>query len=78
MKYHMIKKLSPSLKVDLDVEGFRRAEQFDNVLRHYYGDEWQSKFEAMKTTPAVSNYLQHLIDIERQNPYLLAAYIYHL
>ena len=63
---------------DLDVEGFRRAEQFDNVLRHYYGDEWQGEFEAMKATPAVSNYLQHLIDIERQNPYLLAAYIYHL
>lgn len=67
-----------SLLGDLDVEGFRRAEQFDNVLRHYYGDEWQSEFEAMKTTSAVSNYLQHLIDIERQNPYLLAAYIYHL
>jgi len=67
-----------SLLGDLDVDGLRRTQQFDNILQHYYGEAWQSEFEDMKKTPAVTNYLQHLIDIERQNPYLLAAYIYHL
>jgi len=67
-----------SLLGDLDVGGLRRTDQFDNILRHYYGDAWQSEFENMKTTSVVTNYLQHMIDIERQNPYLLAAYIYHL
>jgi len=67
-----------SLLGDLDVDGLRRTRQFDNILLHYYGETWQSEFEAMKVAPAVANYLQHLIDIERQNPYLLSAYIYHL
>jgi len=67
-----------SLLGDLAVDGLTRAKEFDNVLRYYFGNEWEAVYEAMKMTPAVTNYLQHLVDIERQNPYLLAAYIYHL
>jgi len=68
-----------SLLGDLDVPGLRRSKEFDNILKFYYGDNnWQSRFEAMKETPAVSAYLQHLVDAERRNPYLLTAYFYHL
>lgn len=68
-----------SLLGDLDVPGLRRTEKFDKTLKFYYGETgWKSKVEAMKATPAVSGYLQHLVDAERRNPYLLAAFVYHL
>lgn len=68
-----------SLLGDLDVPGLRRSKEFDNIIQFYYGPtNWQSKVDTMKETPAVSNYLQHLVDTEKRNPYLLTAYIYHL
>ena len=53
-----------SLLGDLAVDGLTRAKEFDNVLRYYFGNEWEAVYEAMKMTPAVTNYLQHLVDIE--------------
>jgi len=68
-----------SLLGDLDVDGLRRSKQFDDVLKFYYGEDgWVSRLERMKATPAVSSYLQHLVEAERRNPYLLTAFVYHL
>ena len=53
-----------SLLGDLAVDGLTRAKEFDNVLRYYFGNEWEGVYEAMKMTPVVTNYLQHLVDIE--------------
>lgn len=68
-----------SLLGDLDVEGMRRSEAFDNVLQHYYGqEEWKEALKAKIQTEAVANYLRHLEEVEKEDPHRLAAYIYHL
>ena len=68
-----------SLLGDLDVPGLRRNQEFDNILRFYFGESgWTTRFNEMRSSSAVSAYLDHLIETERKNPYLLTAYIYHL
>lgn len=64
-----------SLIGDLDLDGLRRTRALEVDLEHYYGEEWDRDYEVR---PAVAAYLAHLERIERQNPYLLVAYIYHL
>ncbi|XP_053620363.1 heme oxygenase 1 [Plodia interpunctella] len=51
-----------------------RKRAFEEDLFHYLGEEWKTNPKA----PALENYLQHLQDLERENPKLLMAYVYHL
>jgi len=59
------------------LQGLRRSEAFTKDLNYHYGNDgsWQEKAES---TPAVKNYIEHLKEIEGENPLILAAYIYHL
>lgn len=52
---------------------FRKA-AFEEDLEHYLGSEWRT----VPKPPALENYLEHLHDLEKENPKLLLAYIYHL
>jgi len=67
-----------SLLGDLDVDGMRRTEAFYKDLKTFYGDKWEERLHGMRETPSVKNYIRHLEKVERENPYLLSAYIYHL
>ena len=67
-----------SLLGDLDVEGIRRTQAINKDLESFYGISWKEKLAQMHKTEAVKNYICHLEKIENENPYLLAAYIYHL
>ncbi|NP_001040361.1 heme oxygenase [Bombyx mori] len=51
-----------------------RKKAFEQDLQHYLGDNWRSIPKSL----ALENYLQHLQDLERDNPKLLMAYVYHL
>ncbi|XP_059056321.1 heme oxygenase 1 [Achroia grisella] len=51
-----------------------RKSAFEEDLQHYLGDEWQS----LPKSAALENYLEHLQNLEKENPKLLMAYIYHL
>ncbi|XP_072946454.1 uncharacterized protein Ho [Epargyreus clarus] len=51
-----------------------RKHAFEEDLKHYLGEDWQ----AIPKSAALENYLQHLHDLERDNPQLLMAYVYHL
>ncbi|KAG6464608.1 heme oxygenase 1 [Manduca sexta] len=51
-----------------------RKSAFEEDLTHYLGDDWRSLPKSM----ALENYLEHLQDLEKDNPKLLMAYIYHL
>ena len=64
-----------SLLGDLDLDGLRRTEALELDLEHYFGEEWDRDYEVR---PAVAAYLAHLERIERRDPYLLVAYVYHL
>ena len=52
-----------------------RTEAFESDLNHYYGQEWKKQYQVR---PEVQSYLDHLQEIEKQNPYLIMAYVYHL
>lgn len=62
---------------ELKIEGLRRSEAFVEDLNHFYGDQtvWEKDVESR---PPIQKYLDHLKQIEDENPYLLIAYIYHL
>ncbi|XP_063834292.1 uncharacterized protein LOC135083483 [Ostrinia nubilalis] len=51
-----------------------RKSAFEADLNHYLGEEWQS----LPKSAALENYLEHLQDLEKENPTLLMAYVYHL
>ncbi|XP_075986275.1 heme oxygenase [Anticarsia gemmatalis] len=51
-----------------------RKKAFEEDLAHYLGENWKSIPKAM----ALDNYLDHLQELERSNPRLLLAYVYHL
>ncbi|KAL0860499.1 hypothetical protein ABMA27_009875 [Loxostege sticticalis] len=51
-----------------------RKSAFEEDLKHYLGEEWQS----LPKSAALENYLEHLQDLEKENPTLLMAYVYHL
>ncbi|KAJ0171821.1 hypothetical protein K1T71_012584 [Dendrolimus kikuchii] len=52
---------------------FRKA-AFEQDLDHYLGNEWRSLPKSL----SLENYLEHLQDLEKENPKLLLAYVYHL
>lgn len=51
-----------------------RKKAFEDDLTHYLGNDWQSIPKSM----ALDNYIEHLQELERSNPRLLLAYVYHL
>ena len=69
-------RLNHTLLSELDIKGMRRTKAFEEDLHFYYGKEW---FENnYQPSPAVTAYIDYLTCLERDNPYMLAAYIYHL
>lgn len=65
---------SDSLIGDLLIPGMARTEAFENDLDYFYGD-WRDGYEIR---PEVQQYLEHLERLDKENPYLLIPYIYHL
>ncbi|VVC87840.1 heme oxygenase 1 [Leptidea sinapis] len=51
-----------------------RKHAFEEDLTHYLGPDWSS----IPKSAALENYLEHLQNLERENPKLLMAYVYHL
>ncbi|GBP16850.1 Heme oxygenase 1 [Eumeta japonica] len=51
-----------------------RKEAFEQDLQHYLGEEWHS----LEKSEALKKYIQHLEELERDNPLMLMAYVYHL
>ena len=66
---------SDSLIGDLLIEHMERTEAFQADLAFFYGGNWTENYTVR---PEVQNYLDHLRDLEQENPYLLIPYIYHL
>ncbi|XP_069355654.1 heme oxygenase 1 isoform X2 [Maniola hyperantus] len=51
-----------------------RKQAFEEDLCHYLGANWKT----LPKSNALENYLEHLQNLERENPQLLMAYVYHL
>lgn len=63
--------LPPSL---IKANYFSRKQAFEEDLAHYLGESWQSNVKS----PALENYIEHLQNIEKEQPMLLLVYVYHL
>ncbi|XP_068241903.1 heme oxygenase 1-like [Palaemon carinicauda] len=70
-----LERYSHTLIGELDVPGMRRTEAFEKDLAYYMGSDWKKNYTPRES---VCEYLQHLEEIEKENPYYLTAYIYHL
>ena len=68
-------RLGDSLVGELDITGMRRSAAFEADLSHYLGADWRANHVPR---PAVQRYLDHLRQLESDEPHLLMAYIYHL
>lgn len=66
---------SDSLIGDLMIPGMARTEALETDLAHFMGDGWKEDYVIR---PEVALYLDHLKNLEQENPYLLIPYIYHL
>lgn len=64
-----------SLIGDLLLPGMTRTEAFEADLDFYLGANWRDDY---RVRPEVQQYLDHLRQIEEENPYLIIAYVYHL
>merc|ERR1712129_243034 len=53
----------------------KRAPAFEKDLYFYLGSEWK---ESATPTKAVQDYIHHLKQIEKEKPYLLIPYCFHL
>ncbi|XP_038218026.1 heme oxygenase [Zerene cesonia] len=51
-----------------------RKHAFEEDLAHYLGSDWCR----LPKSAALENYLEHLQNLEKENPQLLMAYVYHL
>ncbi|XP_057372253.1 uncharacterized protein LOC130693143 [Daphnia carinata] len=69
-------RLSHTLLSELDIKGMRRTKAFEEDLCFYYGAQWLENI--YQPNGAVTAYIDYLTCLERDNPYMLAAYIYHL
>merc|ERR1712025_75049 len=65
---------SDSLIGDLLIPGMARTEAFEEDLDHFYGN-WKEDY---KVRAEVQQYLDHLKQLDDEDPYLLIPYIYHL
>ncbi|XP_026274489.1 uncharacterized protein LOC113203811 isoform X2 [Frankliniella occidentalis] len=59
----------------LRIEGMERTEAFEADLRYYLGEDWTATYTPRES---VANYLQHMMEVEENDPDLLIAYVYHL
>jgi len=66
---------SDSLIGDLLIPGMSRTEALETDLAHYLGEGWKDGYVIR---PEVGKYLEHLKELDKENPYLLIPYIYHL
>lgn len=66
---------SDSLIGDLLIPGMARTDALESDLAHYLGDGWKDGYVVR---PEVQSYLAHLKKLDKENPYLLIPYIYHL
>lgn len=66
---------SDSLLGDLLIPGMARSAAIEADLSHYLGQDWR---ESYTVRPEVQDYLEHLKNLEKDRPYLLIPYIYHL
>ncbi|XP_058823563.1 heme oxygenase 1 [Topomyia yanbarensis] len=73
--YEIFKYLELHVAHDFLPEEFHRTQQFEQDLRTYLGDDWRVDYHPRKE---VLDYIKHLEEVERQNPNLLVAYVYHL
>lgn len=69
-------RLNHTLLSELDIKGMRRTKAFEEDLQFYYGKEWLEN--VYQPCPAVTAYIDYLNSLEKDNPHMLAAYIYHL
>ena len=60
---------------DLCIEGMQRTEAFQKDLNYYLGPNWTVNY---KPRESVAKYLLHLKQLEKTDPNMLMAYIYHL
>ncbi len=73
-----LERRSDSLLGDLRIEEgglLSRTEAFEKDLLHFMGKDWKDGYSPRSE---VRQYLRHLEEIENSEPYLLAAYVYHL
>uniref|UniRef100_A0A2M3ZJ28 Heme oxygenase n=1 Tax=Anopheles braziliensis TaxID=58242 RepID=A0A2M3ZJ28_9DIPT len=73
--YDVFKHLEERVPHDFLPPELHRTAQFQQDLQHYLGDGWEQRHTRR---PEVRAYLQHLNEIESENPNLLLAYVYHL
>jgi len=66
---------SDSLIGDLLIAGMARTEAIEEDLEHFYGASWKDDYTVRVE---VQQYLDHLTQLDNDNPYLLIPYIYHL
>ncbi|KAJ9600796.1 hypothetical protein L9F63_001008 [Diploptera punctata] len=59
----------------LCIDGMQRTEAFQKDLNYYLGADWTKDY---KPRESVAKYLIHLKNLEKSDPDLLMAYIYHL
>lgn len=54
---------------------YHRTQQFEKDLEYFKGSDWQKTY---KVRPSVQKYLNHLYEVNEENPLLLIAYVYHM
>ena len=72
---HALRSHSDSLIGDLLIAGMARTEAIEEDLEHFYGASWKDDYTVRVE---VQQYLDHLTQLDNDNPYLLIPYIYHL
>ncbi|PSN57003.1 hypothetical protein C0J52_04253 [Blattella germanica] len=70
-----MERLKDSPVRELCVDGMQRTEAFQRDLDFYLGSDWTKDY---KPRESVVKYLLHLKNLEKNDPNLLMAYIYHL
>ncbi|XP_058446453.1 heme oxygenase 1 [Malaya genurostris] len=73
--YEIFKFLEQHVANDFLPDEFHRTQQFEQDLNTYLGSDWRNSYHPRKE---VLDYIKHLEELERQNPNLLVAYVYHL
>ncbi|XP_053693133.1 uncharacterized protein LOC128741374 [Sabethes cyaneus] len=73
--YEIFKFLEQHVGYEFLPEDFHRTHQFEQDLQFYLGHDWNTKYRPRKE---VLSYVDHLKELERENPILLVAYVYHL
>ena len=67
-----------TLRVHLDTVLFSRVQAFEADLDFYFHAGWSDQLEEAQKMPSVASYVQHLENLEREDPRLLIPYMYHL